>query len=97
MNFSLSKNAGALAFVASLLLISLTACSPGTPVDDVAVAKMPLGEMQATSYLPLNPDKPGTPVTIQNYLVPGKFTLVQFFSPYDGISPGLEAQLIRLT
>ncbi len=97
MNSLIRKNIFVHAFVASVLALGLTACSQDAPADDVAVAKMPLSEMQATSYLPLNPDKPGTPVTIQNYLVPGKFTLVQFFSPYDGVSPGLEPQLIQLT
>ncbi len=75
----------------------LAGCSPKhDEVDDLAVSKMPTDMMQATSYLPLNPDKPGTPVDVQRYLVPGKYTLVEFFSPYDGPSMSLEPQLMQL-
>jgi len=95
MKLWITKSAGLAVF--SLITLGLTACSQDAPVDDVAVASMPLSEMQATSYLPLNPDKPGTPVTIQNYFVPGKYNVVVFFSPYDGLSQNLEPQLIQLT
>ncbi|MBY0552389.1 MAG: hypothetical protein K2W95_34230 [Candidatus Obscuribacterales bacterium] len=80
-----------------LMVLTLTGCSNDLQVEDLAVAKMPVSEMQATNYLPLNADKPGSFVTVQNYLVPGKYTLVQFFSPYDGVSPLIEQQLIQLS
>jgi hypothetical protein len=35
---------------------------------------MPIEQMQATNFLPLNADKPGTPVTVQRYLVQVVFT-----------------------
>lgn len=84
-------------FAPCLALVILTACGDKQLVDDLAVAKMPRSEMQATSYLPLNADKPGAFVTVQNYLVPGKYTVVEFFSPYDGVSAQLEPWLIQLT
>jgi len=64
--------------------------------DELAVAKMPKSQMQATSFLPLNDDKPGTPVDVQRYTVPGKYTIVEYFSPYDGPSANLAQQLARL-
>lgn len=83
--------------VLAFTLAILTACSPQQVVDDLAVAKMPISEMQATNYLPLNADKPGKFVNVQNYLVPGKYTIVHYFSPYDGVSSNLEPRLVQLT
>lgn len=80
-----------------LFTLLLTACSGHDAGDDVAVAKLPIGEIQATNYLPLNPDKPGTPVTVRRYLVPGKYNIVGYFSPYDGVSTTLGPQLLQLT
>lgn len=84
-------------FGSLLVVLNLTGCSNDLQVEDLAVAKMPVSEMQSTLYLPLNADKPGSFVNVQNYLVPGKYTLVQFFSPYDGVSPLIEQQLVQLS
>ncbi len=79
-------------------MILLTGCSPKQDdADDLAVSKMPADQLQATNFLPLNADKPGTPVDVRRYLVPGKYTLVEFFSPYDGPSMSLEPQLMQLS
>ncbi|MFN8550713.1 MAG: hypothetical protein U0103_04430 [Candidatus Obscuribacterales bacterium] len=83
------------------LLFALTllcACSSSRKsTDDLAVAKMSRDQIVATSYLPLNADKPGTPVDAQLYLVPGKYTIVEYFSPYDQTCANLEPRLLRLT
>lgn len=84
-------------FGALFIVLILTGCSNDLQVEDLAVAEIPVSEMQATNYLPLNSDKPGSFVNVQNYLVPGKYTLVQFFSPYDGFSPLIEQQLVQLS
>ena len=47
----------------------------------LAVEKMSSAEIQATPYLALNRDHPGTPVDVHKYLVPGKYTIVAYFSP----------------
>jgi len=78
-------------------LTLLAACSHAQHVDDLAVAKMPLDKMQATNFLPLNADKPGTPVDVQRYVVPGKYTIVAYFSPYDAPSVTLEPRLLQLS
>jgi hypothetical protein len=77
--------------VRSLRYLSLAIAASATlagctsqPGDDLAVAKLPQEQMLATAYLPLNADKPGTAVEVEKYLVPGKYTLVYFFSPYSG-------------
>jgi hypothetical protein len=67
---------------ALFLTLALTACS-SQHVDDLAVGKMSLSEIQAAGFLPLNADKPGTPVDVQRYLVPGKYTIVAYLSPYS--------------
>jgi hypothetical protein len=83
--------------VALLLTFSfLTACST-EHTDDLAVEKLPLEQQQATNFLPLNPDKPGTPVDVQRYLVPNKYTIVAYLSPYDDTSVSIEPKLIQLT
>lgn len=79
-------------------LAMLTGCgAKEEALDDVAVAKMPRADMQATSFLPLNQDNPGAYVTVERYLVPGKYTVVAFFSAYDGVSPQLIPWLTQLT
>ncbi len=78
-------------------LLMLSACGAKEELDDVAVAKMPREQMVATSFLPLNPDNPGEYVTVERYLVPGKYTVVAFFSQYDGVSPQLIPWLNQLT
>ena len=83
--------------VLTLTLAILTACSQREVLDDVAVASMPKSQMQATNFLQLNYDKPGTFVTVQRYLVPGKYTIVCYFSPYDGASVSLLPRLAKLT
>lgn len=83
----------------SLLLstsIILVACSVEKP-DDIAVAKMPKEKMQATNFLPLNPDNPGAQLHVERYLVPGKYTIVAFFSPYDAPSMGLARKVYQLS
>lgn len=85
-------------FVPALVMMVLAACSAQhDPQDDLAVAKMPVSEMQATNFLPLNSDKPGTNVDVRRYLVPGKYNLVCFFSPFDGTYVNLEPALMRLS
>ncbi|MBS2005611.1 MAG: hypothetical protein JST01_01130 [Cyanobacteria bacterium SZAS TMP-1] len=82
-------------FAALLPLLLLTACSHD-PADDLAVAKMSVEEAQATNYLPLNDDMPGTSVDARHYLVPGKFTIIEYYSPYDQSCINLAPQLIQL-
>lgn len=65
--------------------------------EDLAVNKMPVSQMQATNFLALNADKPGTPVDVQRYVVPGKFTIVAYLSPYDAKSVDIEPRLNLLT
>lgn len=77
--------------------VCLASCSqPKEPGYDLAVAKMDRQEMLSTSYLPLNDDKPGTPVDPVLYTVPGKFTIVEYFSPYDQECVNLEPLLMQL-
>lgn len=73
----------------------LTGCS-SRHADDLAVAKMSSDQVQATNFLPLNADKPGTPVDLKRYLVKGKYTVIAFLCPYDGRSVSLEPRLARL-
>lgn len=76
---------------------SLASCSQSNePGSDLAVAKMDRQEMLSTNYLPLNADKPGTPVDPIPYAVPGKYTLVEYFSPYDQECANLEPLLMQL-
>jgi len=85
--------------LAMLMVISivLASCSESqAPGYDLAVAKMDRQEMLSTNYLPLNADKPGTPVDPVLYTVPGKFTLVEYFSPYDQDCVNLEPLLMQL-
>jgi hypothetical protein len=84
---------GWLVFLFALTLLS--ACSSHNG-DELAVAKMPKSQMQATEFLRLNEDKPGTPVDVQHYLVPGKYTIVEYLSPYDGLSVNIEQRLAQL-
>lgn len=48
--------------------------------DALAVEKMPKDELQAKSFVILNEDKPGAAVDVEQYLVPGKTTVVCYFS-----------------
>lgn len=74
-----------------------SSCSDSKPKGyDLAVEKMDRQEMLSTNYLPLNADKPGTPVDPVLYTVPGKFTLVEYFSPYDQDCVNLEPLLVQL-
>lgn len=85
-------------FSASVFALTMmVACSKDEAVEDLAVAKIPVAELQSTGYLPLNADKPGTFVEVEKYLVPGKYTLVAYFSPFDGVYAGLEPRLVQLT
>ena len=77
--------------------ILLSACSGGQGDGDLAVAKMSKSQMQATNFLPLNADKPGTAVDVLRYLVPGKYTIVAYLSPYDASCLSFEPQLVQLS
>ncbi|MBX9689222.1 MAG: hypothetical protein K2X27_21110 [Candidatus Obscuribacterales bacterium] len=77
-----------------LALTQLSACSSSK--EELAVEKVSKSELQASSFLPLNADKPGTPVNAEKYLVPGKYTIVVFFSPYDPACATLGPQLMQL-
>lgn len=66
-------------------------------VDDLAVATMPIAEVQAADFLMLNEDKPGTPATVERYFVPGKYNIVGYFSAYDDTCVELEKALLQLT
>ncbi len=84
--------------VSFFALILLSSCSndPRDEVDDVAVAKMPREQIQATSFLPLNEDKPGTPVRVERYLAPGKYNIVMYYSPLDELSMSYAQRLMQL-
>lgn len=77
------------------LAILLSGCSH-QPGDDLAVAKIPASQLQATPYLALNDDKPGTPVDVQQYLVPGKYTIVYYYSPYSNPNENFQQSLAQL-
>ncbi len=80
-----------------LTLFALSACAEKEVPDDVAVASMPIEKVQTSDFLPLNDDKPGTYVTIQRYFVPGKYNVIQYFSPNDGASAEIIPRLAQLT
>jgi hypothetical protein len=82
---------------APLICVLLAACSGHNGEGDLAIDKLPKSQIQATNYLPLNPDKPGMQVNVQRYLVPGKYNIVGYFSPYDGISINMGQQLVQLS
>lgn len=84
-------------FVVLFSTLLLAACASHDESADLAVAKLSTSQIQGTNYLPLNQDKPGTPVDVQRYLVPGKYNIVGYFSPYDGTSINLGRQLYQLT
>lgn len=89
-----ARNAASLSVLLSTLVLS-TACSL-QKADDLAVAKIPVDQVQATLYLPLNADKPGMPATVERYLVPGKYTIVAYFSQYDAPSMNVLPRLAQL-
>src|SRR6185369_16605578 len=74
----------------------LVGCSAAQK-SDLAVAKLSESQRQATGFLPLNEDKPGTPVDVDRYTVRGKYTVVFFYSPYCAPCASLESRLIKLT
>ncbi len=78
--------------------ITLSACTRAETVgSDLAVARIPKSELQATAFVQLNEDKPGTPVEVREYLVPGKHTIVGYLSAYDDHSLDIEPKLLKLT
>ena len=81
--------------VIGLSLAALVGCSMGR--DDLAANKLSKSEVQSSSFLRLNADKPGAKVELKRFLVPGKYTLVVYFSPYDGVGPTLEGPLLKLS
>ncbi|MBI5175432.1 MAG: hypothetical protein SFV17_00310 [Candidatus Obscuribacter sp.] len=82
-----------LPLLATLVIVSGCSTLAG---DDLAVTKMSESQIQETGFLPLNADKPGTPVEVKDYLVAGKYTVVVYFSPYDGAYGNLEPGLMQL-
>jgi hypothetical protein len=80
----------------ALMLLSSCSNDPRDEVDDVAVAKMPREQVQATGFLPLNEDKPGTPVRVERYLAPGKYNIVVYYSPFDAPSVSYAQRLMLL-
>lgn len=48
--------------------------------DALAVEKIPKNGLRAKSFIILNEDKPGASVDVEQYLVPGKTTVVCYFS-----------------
>lgn len=74
-----------------LLCLALTVLSGCQNANDSNAAKL-----TEVSYLDLNEGKPGTPVDLFPYLVPGKYTIVEFYSPYDEVSPSLNPKLVQL-
>lgn len=94
MSRSLQGTACLSALVVTMLA---TGCGQKSASDDLAVAKMSNEQIQATGYLPLNDDIPGTPVPLQRYLPVGKYTTVVFYSPYDGESAYILQSLAQLT
>ncbi|MCC7530347.1 MAG: hypothetical protein IT342_17615 [Candidatus Melainabacteria bacterium] len=80
----------------ALMLLSSCSNDPRDEVDDLAVAKMPTEQMQSTDFLSLNEDKPGTQCHVQRYLVPGKYNVVMYYSPYDATSMNYAQRLMQL-
>src|SRR5262249_32471435 len=80
---------------AVMVMLALAGCS-SRQGEGLAVEKLSDREIQTTPFLPLNADKPGTPVDVQRYLVPGKYTIVAYFSPYWESYISLGAKLARL-
>lgn len=83
------------ALAALIPLMFLVACAEN-PADQLAVARLSPEEIQSTEFLPLNDDLPGFPVDAERYLIPGKFNIVFFYSPYDAESIRLSSGLARL-
>jgi hypothetical protein len=80
----------------SLLLVTLiTGCS-ALRGDDFAVDKVSKEQLQATPYVVLNADKPGMQIDPRQYLVPGRYTIVVYYSPYDQTSANLQPRLAQL-
>lgn len=76
----------------------LPACSRTEAEEsDLEVVRIPKSELQATAFVQLNEDKPGTPVDAREYLVPGKHTIVGYLSAYDDKSLNIEPRLLKLT
>jgi len=85
--------------LAALAVVPMAAgCGPKKEVigQDLAVAKLPKDEVRQMKYLALNDDMPGTEVDYQEYLVPGKHTVIYFFSPYDEMTPRIGQALTQL-
>jgi hypothetical protein len=78
----------------SALLLTLSGC--GNAGEELAVDKLSKEQMQSAPVLALNADKPGAAVEVQKYVVPGKFTLIEFYSPYSPECAGLAASLASL-
>ena len=76
-------------------MVLLTACAKD-PASDLAVSKMTEEQRQAAPFLALNDDKPGTPVKVQPYTARGKYTIVEYYSPYSPESAYFQPRLLNL-
>ncbi len=81
-----------------LTAVTLSSCNRAESGEsDLEVSRIPTSELQATAFVQLNEDKPGTPVDVRKYLVPGKHTIVGYLSAYDDSSLNIEPRLLKLT
>jgi hypothetical protein len=71
-------------------------CGARQREDELAVDKLPLSQVQSAPFVALNDDKPGTPVDLRRYLAPGKYTIVEYYSPFSNDSVMLEHSLHQL-
>jgi hypothetical protein len=53
-------------------------------------------DVQAAPFIALNEDMPGTQVDPRSYLARGKYTIVEYFSPFDDKSASLQQSLRQL-
>jgi hypothetical protein len=83
--------------VLALGITLLSSCSAvQAPTDDLAVAKIPASQLQTMLFVALNDDKPGTPVNVVKYLVPGRFTIIYYYSIYSDPTQDFHQALAQL-
>lgn len=78
---SLTKTPALTTLLATASIVLLSSC--GSSYEPLAVDKLPKEQVQSEPLLALNEDKPGAAVNVQNYLAGGKYTLVEYYSPYS--------------
>lgn len=94
-----TRNSSPLVIASALLIFASAVCGCNKKEvvgADLRVAQMSKDDARQIGYLALNEDKPGAEVDYQEYLVPGKYTVIYFFSPYDEITPRVGEALKRL-